>query len=89
MDRGQASVKTVWKWHRDITKPFYSVNGKQKRYNKSYSMLTERSINIEKVKRNLFGAPTKAEKSLFNLQYEKSLEEDRAVSDLLVVVTWF
>lgn len=40
-------------------------------------MLTERSTNIEKVKRNLFGAPTKAEKTFFNLQYEKSLEEDR------------
>lgn len=46
-------------------------------------MLTERSTNIEKVKRNLFGAPTKAEKTFFNLQYEKSLEEDRKVSGLL------
>ena len=44
-------------------------------------MLVERSANIEKVKRNLFGAPTKAERSLFNMQYERSLEENRMVSN--------
>ena len=46
-------------------------------------MLTERNVNVEKVKRNLFGSPTKAEKSMFNMQYEKSLEEDRLVSGII------
>ena len=48
-------------------------------------MLTERNVNVEKVKRNLFGSPTKAEKSMFNMQYEKSLEEDRLVSRIIIL----
>jgi len=35
---------------------------------------------VERVKRNLFGAPTEVEKKQFNQQYEETFKEERKVN---------